>query len=384
MLHSVIGVSDDIELATALEEVIGECREKLESHTPRVGMLFSSCMDVNFADILSRIEREFPGIQLIGCTTDGEITPQTGFIEDALALLLLCSDTIEFATAIATNLSKDPIVAFTEAFQTALPKLSSDPICALVLPDGLSTIDLSLDKAIQKSFGSHFPVFGGSAGDHFLLTGTKQFFGTNFYTDSAPILLLGGKLTIDVSVEIGPAPTGLLYPVGRTEKNVVYEIGNQSALSFYEEHLGEFNEHFTQFPLALFDSANNLLCLRSPVTANRQDGSVKFVGDFPSKCNVRLTMASRNDYLAASEKANAELLSRSVQPPDFLFVFPCTSFRHVLGSRTNELFNSLKATGDSLPFFGFFCYGEIAPQQIGDRTRFHSDTYIVVAIYSGK
>lgn len=76
MLHSVIGVSDDIELGTALEEVIEECREKLDGHTPRVGILFSSCIDANFKDILFRIEKAFSGLQLIGCTTDGEITPR--------------------------------------------------------------------------------------------------------------------------------------------------------------------------------------------------------------------------------------------------------------------------------------------------------------------
>lgn len=147
-----------------------------------------------------------------------------------------------------------------------------------------------------------FPIFGGTAGDHFMMTGTQQFFGRNVYQDSAPILLLGGNVSLDVAVEMGPVPTGLIFPVGRCKKNIVYEIGQQSALAFYEEHLGEFNEHFTQFPLAVFNSSDKCLFMRSPVSADKVDGSVQFLGSFPEKCSVKLTMTSRSDLLLASEK----------------------------------------------------------------------------------
>jgi hypothetical protein len=56
--------------------------------------------------------------------------------------------------------------------------------------------------------------------------------------------------------------------------------------------------------------------------------------------------------------------------------------RHVLGTRTNDKFSILH-DHPTIPYFGFYCYGEIAPLEIGQPTRFHNDTYVVVSLKSG-
>ena len=56
MILSAIGVSDDIELDVALERVLQECSSKLGHHSPQVGILFTSCMDADFADLLRKIQ----------------------------------------------------------------------------------------------------------------------------------------------------------------------------------------------------------------------------------------------------------------------------------------------------------------------------------------
>ena len=171
MIQAIIGISDDIDIGIALEEVFEQCRKQLGSRKPQAGMFFTSCMDADFSEILDKIQREFPGLQLVGCTTDGEISRKTGCIEDSLALLLLASDTLEFAVAVATNLSENAPESYLAAFREACQKLGRKPACAFTFPDGLTTMGIAIDKAIRHAFGDSFPVFGGTAGDHYLFTG---------------------------------------------------------------------------------------------------------------------------------------------------------------------------------------------------------------------
>ncbi len=116
MIHSVTGVSDDIDLDVALEQVIDQCRQQLGRKRPQVGLLFSSCLKADFPKILSVILETFQGLELVGCTTDGEVNRETGFIEDSISLMLLASDTVEFSTAVAKNLSRNAESSFKTAF----------------------------------------------------------------------------------------------------------------------------------------------------------------------------------------------------------------------------------------------------------------------------
>ena len=65
-----------------------------------------------------------------------------------------------------------------------------------------------------------------------------------------------------------------------------------------------------------------------------------------------------------------------------ILIFSCTSRRHVLGSKTDMEFTLLRSSDRQVPFFGFYCYGEIGPFSVGLLTRFHSDTFASVALRS--
>lgn len=85
-------------------------------------------------------------------------------------------------------------------------------MCAIVLPDGLTTTSISIDKLLCSIMGESFPVFGGLAADHFHLVQTFQFCGSKVYSDAMPILVFGGDLTLSASVFTGPV--GRYLPFG--------------------------------------------------------------------------------------------------------------------------------------------------------------------------
>jgi len=385
MIETVYGVSDSLDPLAGVRHVVADCKEQLGDRRPGAGLFFTSCMEADYAQMLAEIHDVFPDIELIGCTTDGEITPARGFTEDSSALILLISEDIGFAAAVAENLSADPEPLLRKAYEKALSKLGKEPSAVFLLPDGLTTMDLSLDTILQSAMGDSLPIFGGLAGDGFQLKKTYQFQGEKFFTDAMPILLLDGNLEIAVNIARGPLPYGDFYTVDKLEGNKVFSIDGVTALEFYERFLGEYTEEveISFFPLAVYGENEDHFVFRDPVAVDRTDGSVTFLGRLEDPCRVRLTQVTRDETLKSADKGVDYLFEIfGDRKPDLVFLFSCTSRRHVLGSRTNEEFRSFRRDTTSIPFFGFYCYGEISPFETGGPVRFHSDTCILVGLRS--
>ena len=71
MFFAVIGHSEDIDADGVLEEVTEQCRGELGDRTPQAGILFAS-IDMDHELILQGVCDAWSGIELIGCTTDGQ------------------------------------------------------------------------------------------------------------------------------------------------------------------------------------------------------------------------------------------------------------------------------------------------------------------------
>ena len=385
MLESVYSVSDDLDPLAGVRSVVADCRDQLGARRAAAGLFFTSCLEADYGQMLAVIAEAFPDIELIGCTTDGEITPQRGFTEDSSALLLLISDEISFAAAVAENISESTEYSISEAYRLAKTKLGLEPTMALVLPDGMSTMNVPIDACLRSGMSESLPIFGGSAGDGFRIIKTYQFLGKELFSDAMPILLMSGEVEMGINIATGPLPYGNYYPVEKVDGNVIHSIDGVTALEFYERFFGKYIEdrELSFFPLAVYTGDSGDFVLRDPVEVNRNNGSISFVGRFEEPCKVRITQVTREDTLKSGHRGSAHILSVFEEAkPDIVLMFSCTSRRHVLGSRTDEEFEVLKKDGPQVPFFGFYCYGEISPFAKGQPVHFHSDTCVLVALRS--
>ncbi len=385
MLTSVCSVSDDLDPMLGVHQVIQHCKRKLDGRAAQAGIFFTSCLDVDYGPMLAAIHEAFPGIELIGCTTDGEITPERGFTEDSSALLLISSDDITFSAAIAENISTDAARSVTQAYEEARAKLRSGPAAALVLPDGMATMAIPIDEVLKSVMGGSLPIIGGSAGDGFRIVQTFQFCSAQVYSDAMPLLLLGGDLEIAVDIATGPVPFGDYYPVDRAEGNVIYAIDGVTALEFYERFYGTYIEarELSFFPLAIYSEGSEDFVLRDSIEVSREDGSISFVGRIGGSSRARLTRVTREETLRSAHQGTTRILAAfGGDSPDLVLIFSCTSRRHVLGSRTDEELSVLRGEAQQIPFYGFYCYGEISPFSVGQSVKFHSDTCVSVALRS--
>jgi hypothetical protein len=373
-----VGHSVDPLLAHALEEIFTRCEAQLQGARPHAGILFT-CIDCDHQAVLDAIQQRWPGLPLIGCTTDGELTSELAFQEDSISLQLFSSEKIKFYAGLGDNLSKGVRAAVARALADA----PADAALCVALPESLTVSGASVVQALQGALGPRTTLVGGTAGDQWSFSSTRQFFGDQVLQDSLPVLLFHGALHQGVGVSSGWLPMGKEGLVTRAKGNIVYEINDIPALSYYKYYLGESAVVTQEYPLGVFEEeGSDQYYMRAPLSFNEVEGSVTFAGDVPQGSRVYLTEAGRGGILSACEASIQMARARySGEAPQGALVISCAARKQLLGTRTEEEYQLLaREISPDLPVIGFYSYGEIAPLEERAQAHFHNETFVTVLL----
>lgn len=380
MMKVAVGHSNDPDSPAAIAEVLEQCVSTLAGSPPQAGILFAA-IDFEHSLILHQIDQAFPGIELIGGTTDGELSSVMGFQQDSLTLMLFYADDLEIRAGVGRAVSKNPGIATQQAVTQACSTLNLVPKLCLTTPESLTTSATLILNGLKSALGE-VPIFGGLTGDQSRLQQTYQFFKTEVLSDAVPVLLFAGDLHLSCGVASGWQPVGKPGTVTKSRQNVVVEIDGKPALDFYHRYLGGLPPS-SEYPLAVFNAHLTNFCLRAPHEVHDPaQGSIKFVGDVPQGAIVQITEASRAEILAAAKTSMQQALSTypSTEPCAALF-FSCVGRRQLLGMQTQEEYQLVNSCLSSpLPCCGFYTYGEISPfEPMGD-TQYHNETFITLIL----
>jgi hypothetical protein len=381
MLKSVVGHSNDPDSLFAIQDVLDQCLLDLGTDIPQAGILFAA---PNFEHglILQHIQHVFPGMHLIGGTTDGEISSVMGFQEDSLTLLLFCSDEVEFYAAVGRHVSQDPIAIAQATAAGALAKLTRPPQLCITIPESLTTSGVAILEGLKQGLGQKFPIIGGTTGDQWKFQCTYQFFGQEVLSDTVPILLLAGNFLFGQGVSSGWTPVGKKSLATKVQGNTLYEVDGQPVLEFYRDYLGDIRPSL-EYRLAVFEPNSSHWYMRSANGSfNQENGSINFFADIPEGAQVQVVEANRDHIVSAAQTSMLQALQTypGRQPTTALF-FSCTGRMRVLGTRTKEEYEIAKACADTVTTCcGFYTYGEIGPLQTGRVSQFHNETFITLVL----
>jgi hypothetical protein len=385
MFSAVVGHSEDTDAKAVAEEILGQCRSKLGDTKPQAGLLFAA-MDLDHQQLLDEIGDALPGIDLIGCTTDGELSSE-GFGQDSVTLMLFASDTADITSGVGRGVGEDVGRACRAACQEARAKTTKTTRLCLATPEGLTAEGQSMTNTLQEVLGREIPIFGGLAGDSWRLKGTWQFFGREVLRDSIPVLLLSGEFTFAYGVAYGWQQVGRIGRVTRATAAKVYEIDGAPAIDFYRRYMGAGAQPATELPLAILDARDGVEYLRAPWgDVEEGTGAVTFLGAVPEGARVQMTVADRDAILKGCGESLSMARSNlpvGVEPTAALF-FSCAARRILLGTRTLEEHKLIREKlGDTVPVCGFYGYGEIGPHP-GDTTgtKFHNESFVSLLIAS--
>lgn len=382
MLKVVVAHSEDPDSAFAIAAVLQECLQQLAGQSPQAGIVLAA-IDFDHALILQRINECFPGIELIGGTTDGEMSSVLGFQQDSLVLMLFgATEDIEIRAGIGHGVGADAAIAAQQAVAQATAKCHAPLRLCLTLPESLTGNSVAILQGLKQALGQ-VPIFGGLVADQWRFQQTYQFYQTEVYSDAVPVLLFGGNVVFSHGIASGWQPLGNPSQVTRVEQNVLYAVNEQTALEFYQHYLGQLPPS-SEYPLAVFEPGAEHCYMRAPSVYDPSNGSITFFADIPAGATVQITSTSHDDILAASKISMEMALAHYPGArPAAALLFSCASRRQILGTRSKEEYQMAQQCFPvQLPTCGFYANGEIAPMEQAGNSQFHNETFVTLLLGS--
>jgi hypothetical protein len=262
---------------------------------------------------------------------------------------------------------------------------SSAPTYLQVFSDGLTGNGCAILRGIADGLGGHVPVSGGAAGDNGDFVKTLQFSRDRIYSDAVCAIGFYGDFKLGTGVKSGWAPIGLAKQVTRARGKTVYELNGEPALNVFERFLGQHAEKLpaigVEYPLGFtsvlegYDEQGQYV-LRATMSVDRKERSITFAGEIPEGAMVNLTCGDKSSILKAAEEAAKEArCAIGDTSPKVVFCYSCMARKIVLGRRTEEEIEQVRAQfGPQIPIIGFYSYGEFCPVGPVAPSHLHNET----------
>lgn len=383
MFKMAVGYSEDVDDDDAINEALDRAAEKLGGLTPTAGVLFAG-VDYEHESVVAGVMERYPGIKLIGCVADGQMSDESGFADDGVTLTLFASDVVDISAGMGRNVSVDPVAASQEAARQALSGTDKEPALAIAFTDLLQTDLGAVVDALSSVLGEDVPVVGGASAAEDLLSTpwlSHQFFGDTVVSDGLPLLLFSGPLKYSASIAHGWRPTGKPATVTHSERNRVDAVGDESVIDYYRGYIGDDMASLWANPLAVFEEEEGFV-LRAVIGSDEEAGTASFMGEVPEGSTVQVSMATVPDILDAAAYTLSDALANFPGPgqPEGAFLVSCAMRKMILGSRAQEEAAGIQEVlGESFPVAGFYAWAEIGPLPDGV-TRLHNATFVTLLL----
>lgn len=330
---------------------------------PSMVLVMFFCSSEYDLDLLAdEMKRLFSDVQVIGCTTAGEIGP-AGYREHSLTGASFPTSSFNVVSGHIDQLQQFEAANSRSLVQNLLQKLESlapgtnaTNSFAWLLIDGLSVREEPVANALQNALGE-IPLVGGSAGDGLSFGKTRVYFEGAFHCDSAVLVLVATRLPFRVfkTQHFVPDEQRGVVTAADAEHRIVKEIDGWPATEGYMRLLGVDGQHldsmlFAASPLMVLIEGTNYV--RSIQKAN-PDGSLTFLCAIEEGLVLR---GGRGVDLIDNLKHTFAGIRTAIGPPQL--VLGCDCFLRKLEIAQRGLAESVEAVFLDNNVIGFNSYGE--------------------------
>lgn len=378
-----IGQSEDPLVSAAVSDMLEQVNKSMGGVKPQAGLLFCS-LDFDHAYILAGIRKAYPGIQLAGCTTDGEISSVYGFAEDSIVFMAFASDNVEIRAGAGKHMSRRGKYAGRDAAEAARKGLA---ICrgeerfAVMLSDPLSAGVSDVNAGIAEVLGGNFPLAGAASAAHSKLKTTYQFCNDEVLTDSVVLLLFAGPVKFSFGVQGGHVPMGGKERVTSAKGNVIYRIGGEPALDYFRRYIGEKHGLFVNYCIAIYEEGREDFYVRSAPFCDEKTGSVTLNGVVQEGAMLQIGTADRENCVdSCTESILAAVESYPGKNPCAALFFSCAGRKMIMGRQVVKEAETAQRMLAGVPFCGLYAYGEFCPLERGGKPLFHGTTFVTLLI----
>ncbi|WP_153163517.1 FIST N-terminal domain-containing protein [Zoogloea sp. 1C4] len=312
--------------------------------------------------IADEMRRCFAGVQVVGCTSAGEIGPG-GYLEHSLAGVSFGARDFTAASGCITRLQDFDAAAgqalarhLQGQLDAATGSKSAANRFALLLIDGLSVREEAVTRAIQSALGVT-PLVGGSAADGSDLGRTLVYADGQFHNDAAVLTLVATSLPFRLfdTHHFEPTDERLVVTSADPARRVVREINGLPAAQEFARILGVAqaaltSEHFAGSPVMVIIGGASYI--RSIRKAN-PDGSLTF---FCAIENGLILRVGRSLDLHANLQGALARVRGEIGPPQLVLGCDCVLRRvEILQSADRD---AITAALQDSNIIGFNTYGE--------------------------
>ncbi|RJF86852.1 FIST domain containing protein [Oleomonas cavernae] len=325
-------------------------------------VVFFCSSDYDLEALAEEMRHLFDGIQVVGCTTAGEIGP-AGCRDHSLSGMSFPAESFDIVCGQLEQLQQFDIAkgqAFAEALLERLksqaPQADADNSFALLLIDGSSVREEPVTRSLQSALG-HLPLVGGSAGDGLNFGKTYVYFGGRFQTDNAALVLITTPLPFKLfkTQHFVAMDDRLVVTQADSRLRVVNEINGLPAAEEYAHLLGVDARdldpsRFAAWPVVVMIDGTNYV--RSIQKAN-PDGSLTFFCAIEEGLVLRV---ARGQNLVNNLEQTFSQIRAEIGQPQLIFASDCILRKleiaqNGLEDRVGQLFAQNNAVG-------FNTYGE--------------------------
>lgn len=363
-----------------------ELRNKMDhlsenGYSPTLALVFT-CFQKDIAaiqGIFSNLD-----IELIGCTTAGEIVDDQLF-EESIAVLLF-------------DLNKDAFkITLKEYDYEVVEKVASEigEQCKdsyvnpglIVLASGLSINAEKMILGFRQSLDGKVPIYGGLAGDDLRMKNTYVFSKNELSKRGIACLILDNdKVSMKGLATSGWEPVGIENTVTKAEGNKVLEINGEKAFTVFSRYFGFSMENDskqdklitlqTNYPFQ-FIREGGYTVLRSPILVDIPEGSITIAGSVKAGDKFKFSYSPGFQVI---EKTIHEFgtLKNQVEEADGIILFSCKGRHGAFGPLLEKEIKGIHHFWEK-PMIGFLSYGEIGDLGNGI-CEFHNETCSLVLL----
>lgn len=316
-------------------------------------------------------------IQLVGCTTSGEILDDE-ILEGSFSFLLMDIDPSVFEVV---QFKHDDLEAYSSGkrlFKYAKECFDNPGIFLLI--SGVRVVGDGPVRGIRDMIEDEVPIFGGLAGDNI------QHEATYVFTDQgeddfgiAALLLDQDEILMEGLAVSGWKPLGKTHYITKAHNNLIYEIDNQPALDLFLSYFGHIEYKPSsnsglrtipgQYPLKFYREDDSSY-LRSLLIYDLEDRALMAAGEIIPGSKFKFCPPPDFEVIEQTVKEFSNFSEKN-QEFEAVVMVSCkgrhNSFGPVLNDEISSIFNIWRA-----PMVGFLANGEIGNSQESGKCEFHN------------
>jgi len=387
-----IGFSQNPSPEQAFKEAAIDVKSQMNIPAVDLAMIFftSGYAQPKAIDPVNRILQP---AQLIGSMTPAIILHDR--IESrGVAILGISSDEIKVGTAMFDHLSLANMreAGLRVAREAVTHATASQRHGFLALMNSVNANHTPFLFGLQEALGRAFTFCGGFSCDEKLGRGAL-FHKETLSSDGILGMIFSGSAQLAVSARHGLKPLGKPRIIDEAEGNLIRLIDHKPAISLYQNYFADEMKALEPntlgsigmlYPLGLNTDRPKEYLLRHPVEV-LPDGAIVCQAEVTAGSRVHLMIGDKDSCRQAAHDAATDVRDQLFgKPPRMLLVFESIARRKLLGRAiTQELALIKDILGLTVPIFGMYTYGEIAPLGSFKENRIsevHNASIVIAAI----